>query len=85
MLDGVNADRAFANCGSALYGLQIFKFGVDRWLILQILASEFDSVIHRRGVQSECRFFTSVQRGASETGNFANRLLKLGSSHSGLK
>jgi hypothetical protein len=42
-------------------------------------------VIDRRGVQSKRNFFTGVQRSAGKTGNLANSLLKLGSSHRGLK
>jgi hypothetical protein len=76
VLDGVHAHRAFANGGSALDCLQVLDFGVDRWLILQIFAPEFNSVIHRRGVQSKGNFFTGVQRGAGKTGNLANSLLK---------
>ena len=85
MLDGVHTHRAFANCGGALDRLQVFNFGVDRWLILQIFALEFNSVIHRRGMQPKRSFFTGVQRSAGKTRNIANSLLKLGSGHRGLK
>jgi hypothetical protein len=76
VLDRVHTNRAFANCSGALDRLQVLDFGVDRWLILQIFALEFNSVIHRRGMQSKRNFFTGVQCGAGKTGNFAKSLLK---------
>jgi hypothetical protein len=85
VFDGVHAHRAFANCSGALDRLQVLDFRVDRRLILQIFTLEFNSVIHRRGMQSKRNFLTSVQRDAGKTGNFAKSLLKLGSGHCALK
>jgi hypothetical protein len=42
-------------------------------------------VIHGRGVQPKCDLFAGVEGGAGKAGNPANRLLKLGRDHSGLK
>jgi hypothetical protein len=78
VLDCVHTHRAFANCGGAFDHLEVLDFGVDGWLILQIFAPEFDSVIHRRGMQSKRNFFSGVQRSAGKTGNLADSLLKFG-------
>src|SRR5207247_10256040 len=42
MLDCMHSHRAFADGRGALYGLQIFDPRVDRRLVLQILAFEFN-------------------------------------------
>ncbi|KAG0506340.1 MAG: hypothetical protein Udaeo_02820 [Candidatus Udaeobacter sp.] len=76
MLDCVDSHRAFADRRGALDSLQVLDFRVNRWLILQIFSLKFNSVIHRRGMQSERNFFTGVQRSAGKTGNLANSLLK---------
>ena len=81
MLDRVHADRAFADGGGALDRFQIVDLRVDRRLVRQILALEFDAVIDRRGMQLERDFFAGVQRGAAEAGGFGKRMLKLGRSH----
>ena len=85
MLDCMNSHRAFADRRGALDSLEVLNFGVDCWLILQIFALEFNSVIDRRGVQSKGNLFTGVQRSAGKTGNLANSLLKLGSGPRRLK
>jgi hypothetical protein len=72
----MDSHRAFANRRGALDSLEVLDFGVDRWLILQIFALKFNSVIHWGGMQSKRNFFTGVQRGAGKTGNLANSLLK---------
>jgi hypothetical protein len=81
----MDSHRAFAYRRGALDSLEVLDLRVDRWLILQIFALEFDSVIHRRGMQSKRNFFTGVQSGSSETGDLAKCLLKLRRSHSRLK
>jgi hypothetical protein len=72
----MNSHRAFADRRGALDSLEVLNFGVDRWLILQVFALEFNSMIHRRGMQSKRSFFTGVQRSAGKTGNLTNSLLK---------
>ena len=51
---------------------------VNRRLILQIFAFEFDPVIDRRRMQLERDLFPRVQRGAAKPGGFAKSMLKLG-------
>src|SRR5260370_10952631 len=85
VLDCVHAHRAFADGRGALDGLQIFDFRVDGWLILQILAFKFDSVIDWRGLKFEGDFCARVQSGAAKAGGFGYRILKLGcGGHCGL-
>ena len=62
MLDCVHSHRAFADGRRALDGLQIFDLRVNRRLVLQILAFEFDPVIDWRGLKFERDFFAGVQR-----------------------
>ena len=77
MLDSVYADRAFTDGCGTLDCLQIVDLRVDGWFILQIFAFEFDSVIHRRGMNFERHFFAGMQSGAGKAGGFADCMLKL--------
>src|SRR5438552_8180537 len=78
MLDCMHSHRAFADSRGALYGLQIFDLRVNRRLVLQILAFEFDPVIDWRGLKLQGDFFARVQCGATKAGGFAKRVLKFG-------
>ena len=80
VLDGVHSNGSFADCRGALHCLQIFDSRVDRRLVLQVLASEFNPVIDWGGVKFEGDLFTGVQCGAAKAGGFADGLLKLGCS-----
>jgi hypothetical protein len=76
VLDRVHAHRAFANRRGAVDCLQVLDFRIDRRLILQIFALEFDSVIDRRRLQFERDLFAGMQGGARKAGSFAKCLLK---------
>ncbi len=76
MLDRVHAHRAFADGGGALDRFQVFDFRVDRRLVLQIFAFEFDPVIDRRRLEAERDFFAGVQRDAAEAGGFSEGVLE---------
>ena len=78
VLDRVHAHRAFADGRGALDGFQVSDVRVDGWFILQIFAPEFDSVVHRRGMQFQRDLFARVQSGAAKAGGFGYRILKLG-------
>ena len=77
MLDCVHADGTFTDGRGALDCLQILDPRVDGWLVLQILAPEFNSMIDRRGMKLERDLFARVQRRAAQTGGLANGMLKL--------
>ena len=75
MFHRVNAHRTFADGCRSLDHFEIVDPGVDRWLVCQILALEFDSVIDRRRVQLERNLLAGVQRHSAETGGFGESLL----------
>ena len=81
MLDGVHAHRAFADRGRALDRLHVLDRGVDRRLVLQILAFEFDPGIGRRRLDFQRHLLAGVQRGAAERSGFGEGVLKLGGRH----
>ena len=79
VLDCVHADGTFADGRGAFDCLQILDPRVDGWLVLQILASEFNSVIRRGGMKFQGDLFTCVQCGAAKASGLGNGMLKLGS------
>jgi len=78
MLDRMHPHRAVADGRRAFDRFQIVDLRVNRRLVRQILALEFDSVIGRRGLQLERNLFACVQRRAAEPGGFSEGMLKLG-------
>src|SRR6266446_9541220 len=79
VLDRVHPDRTFPDRGGAFDRLQVYDVRINGRLIRQVFALEFDSVIDRRRLQLERYLFAGVQRGATESGGFRKRMLKLGS------
>src|SRR5262249_5210099 len=81
MLHCVNAHRTFADSRSALDCFEILDLPIDGRLILQIFPLEFDSMIHRRGMQFQRDLVTCMQCGAAKAGSLGNGMLKLRSRH----
>jgi hypothetical protein len=78
VLDGVNADRAFADCRRSLDRFQVPNRCVDRRFVLEIAPLELDPGIDRPGLQFQSDLLTCVQRRAAHARTFGECLLKLG-------
>lgn len=75
MLDGMDLDGAFCESGGAFDHLDLFDAGGDEGLVLEVHATEFDSVAGRGGLHGEGDLGTGVEGGACEGGWFGQRLL----------
>ena len=64
MLDRVDLDRAFCQCGGTLDSLYLGNIRIDKWLIVQIYASEFEPVSCGGRLQRQADFFSGVEGGS---------------------
>lgn len=78
MLDGVNLDGAFRECGCAFDGLDLVDIGIDEGLVGNVDPAELEAVIYGCWLQSEGDFPAGMEGGAFEGGGSSESVLGVG-------